>query len=313
MNPFPKAKILPDDVIKTRKERLRHLVKTTSLGILIRSTIIIAEMVGFALFSSYSLLMDALASLVDIVSSILLIVFIRLAAKPPDANHPFGHGRVEPLIGLQLGIFLTLLGFGMLLQQVFEVSTPADHPPLSPYAFIIPMAAFFFLEICYFVLLKVANKYNSPALYAEAAHYRIDSISCALAMCALLAGAFIPVWSGIFDHIGAISIAILMVVLGINASKINIKQLIDQVPDKDFFTLVRQAALEVDGVKDTEKIRIQQSGPNAHVDIDVEVDPALNVVEAHEISQNVRVAIQKAWPCVQDVTVHIEPYYPGDH
>jgi divalent metal cation (Fe/Co/Zn/Cd) transporter len=76
---------------------------------------------------------------------------------------------------------------------------------------------------------------------------------------------------------------------------------------------VRDAAKSVDGVCDTEKIRIQQHGPNAHVDIDVEVDPHMTVERAHEISQKVRRAIQTAWPQVLDVTVHIEPYYENDH
>ena len=76
---------------------------------------------------------------------------------------------------------------------------------------------------------------------------------------------------------------------------------------------VRNAAMTVTGVCDTEKIRIQQYGPDAHVDIDVEVDPTLSVEQAHTISQHVRTKIQIAYPNVQDVVVHIEPYYPDDH
>ena len=115
------------------------------------------------------------------------------------------------------------------------------------------------------------------------------------------------------DHIGAMTIASMMVVLGIYAAKNNLDQLMDRIPNRDFFERVRKASLTVIGVLDTEKIRIQLYGPDAHVDIDIEVDPLLPVHLAHEISQNVRVEIQKEWPSVRDVTVHIEPYYPGDH
>ena len=87
----------------------------------------------------------------------------------------------------------------------------------------------------------------------------------------------------------------------------------DRIPEDRFFNTVRQAAKHVEGVLETEKIRIQRYGPDAHVDIDIEVDPGLTVEVAHAISQKVRVEIQKAWPAVRDVTVHIEPYYSGDH
>jgi len=92
-----------------------------------------------------------------------------------------------------------------------------------------------------------------------------------------------------------------------------LNQLLDKIPATRYFLAVRKAAINVNGVLDTEKIRIQQYGPDAHVDIDIEVDPQLSVEKAHTISQHVRAAIQKEWPMVRDVMVHIEPYYPGDH
>ena len=104
-----------------------------------------------------------------------------------------------------------------------------------------------------------------------------------------------------------------MIVMGVYAVRNNLHQLLDRVPDAHFFDTVTKAAKIVPGVLDTEKIRIQLYGPDAHVDIDVEVDPQLSVEKAHEISQKVRVEIQKEWPAVRDVTVHIEPYYPNDH
>jgi divalent metal cation (Fe/Co/Zn/Cd) transporter len=76
---------------------------------------------------------------------------------------------------------------------------------------------------------------------------------------------------------------------------------------------VKEAALKVEGVLATEKVLIQSYGPDAHVDIDIEVAPNLSVEVAHKLTQKVRAEIQKAWPAVRDVIVHIEPYYPGDH
>jgi cation diffusion facilitator family transporter len=163
------------------------------------------------------------------------------------------------------------------------------------------------------MLIRAAKRRSSPALAADAIHYRIDGLTSLFATFALILVAFYPTWSHLIDHIGAMTISGLMMVIGIVAGKQNLNQLLDRAPDPDYFHRVRSAALKVQGVKETEKVRIQLYGPDAHVDIDIEVDPTLPVEEAHTISQKVRTEIQKEWPLVRDVTVHIEPYYPGDH
>jgi cation diffusion facilitator family transporter len=313
MSQFPDPISLPDSVPKERRKRKQQILKAAKWGILIRLAIIAMELVGFYWFSSFSLLMDAIASSLDIVSSFVLIACIRLASKPPDEDHPFGHGRYEPLAGLQLGLLLILIGGGMIVQQSFQIADIPEDTFVDPRAWIIPFAATVMLELCYRIISRVAKRQHSPALAADALHYRIDGLTSLFATGALIAAAIFPVASVLIDHIGAITIALLMIGLGINATRNNLNQLMDKAPDPNFFERVRNASLRVSGVRDTEKVRIQIYGPDAHVDIDVEVDPQLAVEKAHKISQEVRVEIQKEWPAVRDVTVHIEPYYPNDH
>ncbi|MFG0294568.1 MAG: cation diffusion facilitator family transporter, partial [Maioricimonas sp. JB045] len=83
--------------------------------------------------------------------------------------------------------------------------------------------------------------------------------------------------------------------------------------DDVHFDRVRTSAMRVEGVQDVEKLRIQQAGPDAHVDIDIEVDPEMSVADAHVITQHVRAQIQADWPFVRDVVVHVEPFYRDDH
>lgn len=313
MSQFPEPVTVPSYVLQQRRERLRQIVKSSLWGMGVRLTIILAELAGVFFFGSASLLMDALASLIDVFSSTVLVVCIWVAAKPPDENHPFGHGRVEPLVGLQLGMFMVLVGGGMLIYQGMLLFRPMHEKVIDSNAWIIPLGAIVLLEISYRMIIRTAKRQNSPALAADAAHYRVDGLTSLIAMIALLTAAYFPEWSHLLDHAGALLIALFMIGLGVNASWQNLNQLVDRAPDNIFFEKVRQAAGRVQGVLGTEKIRIQLSGPNAHVDIDVEVDPNLSVEVAHVISQKVRLEIQKGWPAVQDVTVHIEPYYPGDH
>ena len=313
MAPFPNPVTLPESVYDERKQRRKAILTAARRGILIRLSIILFELLGVVLFGSSSLLMDALASCLDIAASVLLVLGIRWADKPPDADHPFGHGRYEPLIGLQLGLMLALIGGGMLVQQSFHLVLEPKGFAIDSRAWVVSAIALVLLEICYRVIMRTAKRESSPALAADAIHYRIDGLTSLFATLALLMGAFYPAWSMLFDHLGAILIALLMIFMGIVAARSNIHQLMDRVPDASFFERVRQAALSISGVRGTEKIRIQLYGPDAHVDIDVEVDPDLTVELAHEMSQRVRAEIQKAWPAVRDVTVHIEPFYPGDH
>lgn len=289
------------------------MISTAKRGVILRFVIILAELLGFFYFGSNALLLDALSSLVDIASSLLLIFCIYLADRPPDTHHPFGHGRFEPIAGLQLGVLLAALGAYMSYQQVGQILQGGHVGEINPHTWIIPLCAVILLEIGYRILKRTAKKQNSPALLADAVHYRIDGVNSLFAMIALIFAAYFPQYSQIIDHIGAVFIAILMIIVGTIAAKNNIHQLLDRVPETKYFDLVRQLALSVNGVLATEKLRIQVYGPDAHVSIDIEVEPTLSVEEAHEITQKVRQAIQVGWPSVRDVIVHVEPFYENDH
>ncbi len=312
-NEFPDPIDLPPSYTIARAERKLELVESIWRGAGIRFLIVLLEIAGFFIFGSFALLIDGIASGIDILFSVLLLIGIRVADKPPDEDHPFGHGRYEPLAGLQLSIFMIIGGGLLALQQFYSAIGHEGKEMISPVAWLIPLAAVVLLEICYRFMMRYAQKNHSPALKAEAVHFRIDALNSLFAMAALILAAFFPATGEMFDHFGASLIAFLMVVIGISAARSNIHQLMDKIPDKEYFHLVRETAGRVEGVLGTEKLRIQLSGPDAHVDIDVEVDPKINVEEAHLISQHVRAEIQRKWPSVRDVMVHLEPFYPNDH
>jgi cation diffusion facilitator family transporter len=310
---FPSPIPLSDEVLVARKKRNQALTRIARYGIIIRLCIGIAELIGYYAFDSAVLLMDALSTFADVAASAILIFSIKIADRPPDSNHPFGHGRFEPLVGLQMAVFLVLGGSWMLWQQLHTLISPVKHEIIHSSAFVLPFLAVILLELGFRKMIHIARKEHSPALEAEAYHFRIDSLNSVMALIALALAALMPTSSYLFDHVGAMAIAIFMVGVGVFAARSNIHQLLDHTPGQEYFSLVQSAARSVPGVLGTEKIRIQQYGPDAHVDIDVEVDPKLPVDAAHAISQQVRSAIQTAWPQVRDVTVHIEPFYENDH
>lgn len=313
MDKFPEPLALPKEVPEAREARYKTLIKAALIGISIRLVIVTVEMGGAIGFNSASLFMGALSTMLDILSSVLLIFSFKLAVKPPDVNHPFGHGRLEPLAGLQMGVFYIVLGIGMLGYNLLGMNHPLHdnlgHQPV----WIIPLVSIGLLEASYRAILRSAKKHQSPALAAEAIHYRIDSVAGMLAFFALFCANFVPSLSQIFDHLGGGAIAIFMIIMGGIASKDNLHQIMDRIPDAAYIERIKRAAMRAQGVLGIEKVRARLSGPDAHVDIDVEVEPSMPVKDAHLIAQQVRVEIQKEIPLVQDVIVHIEPYYPNDH
>lgn len=313
MTKFPDKIPIPLEVFAQRKERKRQILHTSLRGVWLRCAIVLMELWGFWMLDSSSLLLDALSSLLDIGASCLLMLCIGLADKPPDRHHPFGHGRFEPIAGLQLGVFLVFIGGYLAVKQAVALASETSSLPMNPHAWLIPAAAVALLEMAYQHMKKVAKKQNSPALLADAVHYRIDSVSCLFAVVALSFGAYFPKYSLMLDHAGAIFIALLMVGIGVKAAWGNLHQILDRVPSEEYFARVHAASMRVPGVMATEKLRIQSYGPDAHVSIDVEVDPLLSVEVAHAITQRVRLEIQKEWPAVRDVIVHVEPYYANDH
>ena len=310
---FPEPLLPPSEFFIARKQRSKTLLQITFWGIFIRFLIAVFELCGFVFSGSSVLLIDALSTFADVISSLLLIVSIKLAERPPDREHPFGHGRYEPIVGLQLGLFLTLAGAGMFVYEFLAFWHLEKSTTMDPRMWLLPLGACVLLEIAYLRMKRVAKDESSPALLAEAFHFRVDSLNSFVALIALILAALFPTWGWVFDRLGALGIAVFMCGVGLVAAKSNLNQLLDRIPEPEYFEKIRQAAKSVSGVLETEKLLIQMYGPDAHIDIDVEVDPFLTVEYAHTISQQVRNAIQKSWPQVRDVIVHIEPYYENDH
>lgn len=303
-----------ESVAVIRRQRLFELTRVTVLGILIRLVVIAAEFVGVALSGSSVLLVDAVASLFDVVSSLVLLGAIRFAARPPDDDHPFGHGRVEPLAGFQLSILLCGTGLWMAWQNLLLLSRAGEnHAALPGWVWVIPAGATLLLGTVTWLIRRAGMRMRSTALIAEAAHFQIDTATSFVAAGMLLVAACVPGSAATLDHVGGGLLALVMVGLGALAARENVNQLLDRIPREEDFERVKSSALAVEGVIDVEKVRIQHAGPDAHVDIDIEVAPEISVAQSHGIAQHVRARIQSDWPFVREVVVHVEPFYAGDH
>lgn len=310
---FPAPVRPPRETRLARADRERELLRVAWLGIGLRLCVIAMELVGVWFLGYAALLVDAIASVFDVVASLAILLAIRLAARPPDDEHPFGHGRYEPLAGLQLGLMVCAAGLWLAVRHLWGAAEPDAAGAVHRFAWCIPAASAIVLEVSARVVRRIGERRESTAMIAEGFHYRIDAATSVVASAGLLIASWFPQQGHRIDHVSAALLAVVMVVLGALAARENFHQILDRAPQDGHFDRVRESALRVAGVQGVEKVRIQHAGPDAHVDIDIEVDPAMNVADAHVITQHVRAEIQRDWPSVREVVVHVEPYYPGDH
>ncbi|HYZ86010.1 MAG TPA: cation diffusion facilitator family transporter, partial [Bryobacteraceae bacterium] len=229
-----------------------------------------------------------------------------LAARPPDNEHPYGHGRIEILAGLTVGLMLAGGGVGICfrsLQKITEV-----HPPPESYAIWPLITAIVVRGAMSTVKFRVGRRIGSRALIADAWNDTVDILSALAALAALGLTLHNPSQFLAADHYGGFAVGLFVVFTGLRVLRDASMDLIDTMPGPDVIASIRDAALEVPGVLGVEKCYARKTGLQYHVELHVEVDPMMTVAEAHRIASNVRFHIRNVLGTVADVTVHIEPH-----
>jgi cation diffusion facilitator family transporter len=233
------------------------------------------------------------------------LVGLTLAARPADTNHPYGHGRVEILIGLLLGFILACAGAGIAwhgLTGAEEKHAPAAY---AVWPLIISIGAKSWLV---FVKYRHSRRIGSSSLMADSFNDSVDILSGAVALGALSLSLFDPARFLRADHYGAFVVGLIVIATGARVMYEAGMQLMDTMPDERSMSRIREVALSVRDVAGVEKCFARKTGFKYHVDLHLEVDPDISVRASHEIATRVRERIRQQLPWVADVLVHVEPY-----
>jgi cation diffusion facilitator family transporter len=256
--------------------------------------------------NSTAVVSDGLESAGDVLASGLALVGLVLAAKPPDTDHPYGHGRGEILSALIVGMMLTasgtLISFRS-LERVREV----QHAPAA-YAVWPLIASIVIKSIMSLWKRRLGRKISSSALLADAWNDTVDILSGSTALVALGITLYDPVKFVAADHLGGAAVGVIVIFLGVRVVRDTTLQLMDTMPDPAALDQIRQVALRVPGALGIEKCYARKTGLQWHVDLHLEVDPAMSVYESHEIATQVRIRIREELDWVADVLVHVEPH-----
>jgi cation diffusion facilitator family transporter len=253
---------------------------------------------------SASVLSDGLESTGDVLSSAIVYFGLWLASKPADKEHPYGHGRYETLAGLAVGGILLLAGAGIFWHGL----TSAHRHSYLPFYALYPLFAAVVLKIVLATLkFRVGRSILSTSLEADAWHDMTDLLSTCIALLAVGVSLLDPQRFGNADQLGGIAIGIIVITLSVQVVRRTIDNLLDTMPESEKLADIRRTALRVPGTMGIEKCYARRTGLRYHVDLHLEVDPALTVRESHEIATQVRFAIKENLLWVADVLIHVEP------
>jgi cation diffusion facilitator family transporter len=257
--------------------------------------------------SSTATVSDGIESVGDVLASGLVLLGLIIAAKPPDAEHPYGHGRLETLSALAVGMLLATTGVFIAFESVHLARDASDQLP-APYAVWPLVASIAIKSIMSAAKRTYGRKINSSGLVADAWNDTVDILSGTVALLGLGLTLSNPTKFPLADHIGGSAVGVIVIFVGIRVVRDTVVQLMDTMPDPVAMDRIRMTGLSVPGVLGIEKCFARKTGLKWHVDLHLEVDPAMSVYDSHEIATEVKEKIRSQVDWVADVLVHVEPH-----
>jgi cation diffusion facilitator family transporter len=285
---------------------MRNGQRVAALGMAISGTLAIIKIVAGLLGHSTSVVADGFESAGDVVASGLVLFGLKVAAKPADSNHPYGHGRAEILTGLVLGLLLMAAGVGIAVHSLKRVGEV--HPPPAPFVVWPLIGSAVVKTALSAVKFHFGRRLRSASLIADAWNDTVDILSAFAALVAVSLTLYDPERFLSADHYGGFAVGVIVVFTGLRVVRDTALQLMDTMPEEALMDKIRNVAIRVPGVLGVEKAYARKTGTQYHVDLHLEVDPEISVRESHEIGHAARLEILDQLEWVADVLVHIEPY-----
>jgi cation diffusion facilitator family transporter len=251
------------------------------------------------------LIADGIESAFDIAGSVVIWGGLKFAARPPDATHPYGHGKAEPIAAVVVAIGVLAAALGLAVQSVREIFLP-HHAP-APFTLIVLIVVVITKETLYRYVIRLGRDVESTAVQTDAWHHRTDAMTSIAAFVgisiSLIGG---EAWQSADDWAALFACALIST-NGYRRLKPALHEIMDTAPSGQIVDVVRNAAASVRGVIEIEKCFIRKMGLDFYVDLHVGVDGNISVRDGHAIAHEVKRAIQATDPRITDVLVHIEP------
>lgn len=280
-------------------------IQTTYFSIIGNTILALIKGMAGVFGNSYALIADAIESTTDIFSSLLVLFGLKYAKRPADENHPYGHGKIEPLITFIVVAFLVTSATIIAYESIQNIQTPHKAP--KPWTLIVLGAIIIWKEISYQIVVKRSKETNSSSLEADAWHHRSDAITSVMAFVGIsIAIIFGTGYENADDWAALFASAFILY-----NSYLIFRPALGEIMDENFYDdlidQIREKAIEVPGVLGTEKCFIRKAGMRYHVDLHALVEGTASVKEGHHIAHQLKDYLRTEIPSLGHVLIHIEP------
>jgi len=293
-----------DDAIAAEFKSVATRVSVVS--IIGNSALSIFKFLAGILAHSGAMISDAVHSASDVVSSIIVIIGVRISGREPDKDHPYGHERFECVAALLLSMILAIVGAEIGISAINTIRNSGTEGIKVPetLALVAAVVSIVGKEAMFWYTIAAAKRIRSTALKAEAWHHRSDalsSIGALIGICGARMGA------PILEPIASLVICLFIFKVAIDIFRNAIDQMVDHRCDDETEEALRDCALAQEGVLGVDMLNTRMFGARVYVDIEIRVDGELKLVDAHEIAERVHDAVERRFPEVKHVMVHVNP------
>jgi cation diffusion facilitator family transporter len=283
----------------------KKAIKATYFSIVGNTCLAIIKGLAGFFGNSYALIADAIESTTDIFASFLVLFGIKYSNKPADKNHPYGHGRAEPLITFLVVGFLITSATIIAYESIINIRTSHDLP--KSWTLFVLGAIIIWKEYSFRLVMKRSIETNSSSLRADAWHHRSDAITSVAAFIGISIALILGKGYESADDWAALFASGFILYNSYLIFRPALGEIMDEHLNDDLIEEIRRVSYQVDGIIDTEKCFIRKAGMKYHVDLHAIVDATISVKEGHELAHNLKDVLRKEIPELGHVLIHVEP------
>ena len=293
--------------MNTRITRATHV---TWVGFYVNLLLVAFKLAAGIVGHSGAMVADAVHSLSDFATDVIVLVSFRVVGKPPDASHRYGHGKFETLATAGIGIALFLVGAGILWTGTEKIwaninGTPLERPgAISLIAAVVSIVA---KEWLYQYTVHVGHAINSQAVVANAWHHRSDALSSIGTMLGIGGAIFLGKEWHVLDPLAAVIVSVFIIKVAATITTVSVRELGEESLDEEIERYIMTIASNVAGAVDPHNLRTRRIGDSIAIDLHIRVDGNMNVNEAHDIASRLEETLRRGFEQEMFVSIHVEP------
>lgn len=294
----------------TNSSRERGIYRVTIVGSIVNIVLVIFKFLAGILGHSAAMIADAVHSLSDFVTDIVVLLFIRISGKPADEDHGYGHGKYETLATVVISLILFGVGVGILVNAVEQIVAFMNGVvPQSPSTIALVAAALSIVvkELLYRYTVRAAEHLNSQTVVANAWHHRSDALSSVGVLIGIGGAMFLGEQWRVLDPLAALVVSGFIIKVSIDLFKPCIEELLERSLPEDVERQIESIILSVDGVTSPHHLRTRRIGNNYAIEVHIRMDGNLTLNEAHRITTTVEQQLKAQFGAGTHVGIHTEP------